>query len=354
MLTKYRRTSLGFVRGSGPESGPLTPRRSETLALALTILMACIGLVPFAARGAEAEDAEAIQTTAAVFQFFESKCNDCHGAHLTKPKGKFGYVMDLKRVGENEDWVSGSDPAKSELFRLVNEDEMPGKDSDYGVATPAEKLALRRWIQLGAPTALPKDMVEHQSKLMAGHSAEKDPADPKPGVPAVPGAGGEGGGGEPPPQNPGSGGVKGPKPFYKKLLGWVGKFHAASTHFPVALLSVTLLAELVGWWTKKDGWLACTRFLLFIGAPSAVGTAFLGWVNDYSGVSASYQWHKWLGTGVAVWALLSLGSAVFFECREGSPERTRLRGTLLLGALLVSVTGFLGGVLTFGADHYKW
>jgi uncharacterized membrane protein len=312
--------------------------------------------LPFRAQGADPESAEALQTTAAVFQFFETKCNDCHGAHLAKPKGKFGYVMDLKRVAENEDWLAGNDPGKSELFRLVNEDEMPGKDSDYGMATPGEKLALRRWIQLGAPVALPKEMAEHQVRLMAGGAVSKESDNAPQGsqldsgtLSAAPG----GNGAEPP--APGAvGGGKVPKPFLKKLVGWLGKFHAASTHFPVALLSVTLLAELVGWWTKKDGWLTCTRFLLFIGAPSAVGTAVLGWMNDYSGVSVAYQLHKWLGTSVAAWAMICLGSAISCECREGTAERTRLRGALFLGALLVSVAGFLGGALTFGLDHYKW
>jgi uncharacterized membrane protein/mono/diheme cytochrome c family protein len=319
--------------------------------LLLLLVLGCLG-VGETGDAAESEDAEGLQTAAAVFQFFEAKCNDCHGAHLTKPKGKFGFVMDLKRVAENEEWVAGVDPAKSELFRLVNEDEMPGKDSEYGVASPAEKLALRRWIQLGAPTALPKDMAEHQSKLMAGPGAAKEPGEEGVSVAVAPGtlSGGPGPGGGDSSHTATSSG-KGPRPVWKKLLGWVGKFHAASTHFPVALLTVTLLAEFLGWWTKKDGWLTCTRFLLFIGAPSAVATSVLGWLNEYSGVSTAYQLHKWLGTAVAAWALLSLGASIFFECKEGTAERARLRGALLLGAVLVSGVGFLGGVLTFGADH---
>ena len=67
-----------------------------------------------------------------------------------------------------------------------------------------------------------------------------------------------------------------------------------------------------------------------------------------------YQFHKWLGTGAAVWALLCAGCAVFFECKEGSPERNRLRGALFIGALIISVTGFLGGAITYGLEHYKW
>ena len=296
---------------------------------------------------------EALQTTAAVFHLFEAKCNDCHGAHLVKPKGKLGYIMDLKKIAANEDFLSGNDPSKSELFRLVNEDEMPGKDSEQPPATDAEKLALRRWIQLGAPTELGEKLSDRQAKLIkpqteGGTEVVSDSNEGSSEAQA-------GQGGSPDANHKDQvEGTKPPKPLWKKFLGWIGKFHAASTHFPIALLSVTLIAEMLGWWTKKDGWLTCTRFLLFIGAPSAVATASLGWLNEYAGVSTVYQLHKWVGTCTAFWAVISFGCAVLFECREGTGSRSRLRAVLAIGALLVSAAGFLGGAVSFGLDHYKW
>lgn len=267
---------------------------------------------------------DALITTAAVFEFFDSKCNDCHGSHLQRPKGKFGYVMDLKRVAANDDWVTAHKASKSELFRLVNEDEMPGKDSKYGPATAAEKLALRHWIEIGTPTALPAALVQRQTELLTARTEE--PAH----VPAA------------------------HQPFFTKLLAWIGRFHAASTHFPIALLMVAVFSEILALLTKKESWLSCTRLLVILGAGSAVSTAVLGWLNAYAGVSQVYQIHKWIGTATALWALVCAGCAVLFECREGSPERARLRGALLLGALLVSIAGFLGGAITFGLDHYNW
>ena len=274
---------------------------------------------------------EALQTTAAVFQLFEAKCNDCHGSHLEKPKGKFGYLMDFKKVAANEEYIVPGDPAKSEFFRLVNEDEMPGEKSDFAAATPAEKLALRHWIQIGAPTELPKALEEKRATLLSQKKGATAPtsADAKAGD-------------------------KAPKSFLSKLLSWLGRFHAASTHIPVGLLTVAVLSEVLAWLTKKPTWLTCTRFLVLIGAAGAVGTATLGWINDYSGVSAVYQFHKWIGTATAIWAVLCAGCSVLFECREGTMERNRLRITLLLGAGLVSIAGFLGGAVTFGLDHYKW
>lgn len=275
---------------------------------------------------------EATQVTSAVFELFESKCNDCHGAHLEKPKGKFGYIMDLKKVAANEEWITLGDPSKSEFFRLVNEDEMPGEKSNVPAATPAEKLALRQWIKIGAPLQLPKPLEERRVQLLEKKKAA---------------AGGEISEGRK--EQAGA-----QRSFFSRLLTWFGKFHAASTHFPVALLMVAVVSEALAWLTKGSVWFSCTRFLLVLGAPSAVMTAVLGWLNDYSGVSAVYQAHKWVGTATALWALIAAGSALLFECREGTMERNRFRVTLVVGALLVSVAGFLGGAVTYGLDHYLW
>jgi uncharacterized membrane protein len=276
-----------------------------------------------AVSGGEVQNKDALLASAAVFELLEAKCNDCHGAHLAKPKGKFGYTMDLKRIAANEEYIVPGDPDKSEFFRLVNEDEMPGKDSEHGVATTAEKLALKQWIQIGAPSTLPDALAERQKELLASQAPE--------------------------PEKP-----KAERSFLQHFTAWLGSFHSASTHFPVALLMVAVLSEILGWWTRKETWLTCTRFLLLVGSASAVGTATLGWFNAYTGISTVYKFHQWMGTGTAVWAVLSAGCAVFFECREGSPERARMRGALFLGAALVAITGFLGGAIVYGLDYHKW
>jgi uncharacterized membrane protein len=300
----------------------MRPPRLAALA-ALFSLFLCAPLARVAQCAPDPVTEDAAMATMAVFELFESKCNDCHGAQLTRPKGKFGYTMDLKRVAANEEYIVPGDPAKSELFRMVNDDEMPGKDSKEGPATAAEKLALHRWILAGAPSALPPKLAERQTELLSAKAGSETAAKPS-------------------------------QSLLSKTLAWIGRFHAASTHFPVALLMVALVSEALAWMTKKESWLSCTRLLIVLGALSAANTAALGWLNDYSGVSEVYKIHKWLGTATALWALLSAGAAILFECREGSPERARLRGALFFGAVLVSVAGFLGGAITFGLDHYNW
>lgn len=139
-----------------------------------------------------------------------------------------------------------------------------------------------------------------------------------------------------------------------RVLKWLGSFHMASTHFPIALLMAGALAELLAMTSKREVWLTVTRFLLVTGALAAVQTAAFGWFYHYSGVSKVYDFHKWLGTLVAVWGVLSAGSALLFECREGTSERRRLRGAVVVGAGLVGLVGFLGGILSYGLELHRF
>jgi hypothetical protein len=64
--------------------------------------------------------------------------------------------------------------------------------------------------------------------------------------------------------------------------------------------------------------------------------------------------HRWLGTTTALWAqlVLALSEGSRRSGRGGIQEAFRL--TLFVGTGLVLFTGFLGGALVYGLDHYVW
>src|SRR4030095_1913119 len=99
--------------------------------------------------------ADQVQLAQQVRSIFEAKCVDCHGPELPRPKGKFGYVLDLKRVAENPDYIIAGEPEKSELYTMVRDDEMPGDDAKVPPLTNTEKDVVKRWIAAGAPAKLP-------------------------------------------------------------------------------------------------------------------------------------------------------------------------------------------------------
>lgn len=120
---------------------------------------------------------KALDLAGNVHVIFEHKCNECHGSQLKKPEGKFGYVLDLKRMADNEEYVIRGKPQKSELFRLVNEGEMPPDDHPKTPPlTSEEKDVVRRWIQAGAPHELPA-VLPKRTFAAAAPAKAKSPKD---------------------------------------------------------------------------------------------------------------------------------------------------------------------------------
>lgn len=287
----------------------------RSLTCTLTLLLVALGCE------AADPDPEGTKLAGEVREIFEAKCVDCHGPELPRPKGKFGYVLDLKRVAANADWVDRGHPEKSDLYVMVRDDEMPGEDANVPPLTKDEKEAVRRWIELGAP--VPPTAEHAAPPTMNGAETQLQ------------------------------------MPVWRRALRMLGRLHPISTHFPVALMFVAVFAEGLAWWTRREVWSHTVRFLVVLAALGALATAGLGWINasftSYVGESAAILgWHRWLGTGTAAWALVCAGLVVLGKCEEGAKDRQRFRGALLVGAVLTGITGFLGSALIYGLDHYAW
>jgi len=242
---------------------------------------------------------------------FSARCAGCHGPNLPKPRGRFGYVLDLARVAANPELVVPSSPQESELWELVRRGEMPPDDAPTGPLTEKEKETIRGWIAAGAPVTF------------------STPATPIPQV-ATP-----------------------PAPSLKtNILRRLGPFHLVAVHFPIALLISAAVAEF--WRAIRYGRspTAEVRFCVLLGAASAVITASLGWIHASNGFGAGAPQmlflHRWIGTIAAAWAT---GTAMLSEREERRGVRSQwFRAWLFCGALLVAVEGHLGGMLVHGDD----
>ncbi len=137
-------------------------------------------------------------------------------------------------------------------------------------------------------------------------------------------------------------------------LAWLGKFHPPAVNFPIAMLAAAALSELLLLRTGRQLFFHATRFSVWVGSLGALAAAILGWF--FAGFRlADQEWlmttHRWLGTSAFVWALL-----VLFLCERAyrMGERKAFRLALFPGAALVATTGFFGGALVYGIDHYAW
>ncbi|HQU44592.1 MAG TPA: hypothetical protein PK867_17365, partial [Pirellulales bacterium] len=248
---------------------------------------------------------------------FQAKCAECHGSQVREPKGDFGYVLDLKRLATVPEKIVPYKPEESQLWRLVDEDEMPPEEAKAGPLTKEQKRIIHDWIAAGAPIT----PTRHQDPSATSKATESVTA-----------------------------------PITEKhLLDWLGKLHVVVIHFPIALLLAAAAGEAWFAWRAPQP-ASCVRFCVLSGAISAVVAAALGWLHAASGYGSGspliLTWHRWLGTATAGAAVVL---AVVSEIDTHRGVRSwRFRFLLLLVALLVGVAGHFGGLLVYGVDYFDW
>ncbi len=115
------------------------------------------------------------------------------------------------------------------------------------------------------------------------------------------------------------------------------------------------MAEILLAVTGRSLFRDAVRFCVWGGALGAVGAGLLGWLFGGFRI-VDEEWlmtsHRWLGTGTAAWAILTL--ALCERVTRSTAPRSGFRAALFVGAALVAATGFLGGSLVYGIDHYAW
>jgi uncharacterized membrane protein len=140
-----------------------------------------------------------------------------------------------------------------------------------------------------------------------------------------------------------------------KFIGWLGKFHPPVTHFPIALLIASAVAEVLFAKTGKILFDNARLYCLWFGIIGAVGAGTLGWfLAGFELVDKNWllTTHRWLGSSTVVCSLL-LGWVSWSGAKYGH-SRLWYRLLLLLVVILVSATGFFGGTMLYGLDQYAW
>jgi uncharacterized membrane protein len=151
-------------------------------------------------------------------------------------------------------------------------------------------------------------------------------------------------------------------PLPQRIWKFQGLFHPATTHFPVALLTVSALFVLLSF-MRPDTCEPVAFHCLWIGAVGAIVASAAGWsYAEHEGYGAAATFdvqnsaidrHRWLGIGVAVLSIVLIPVALYVRRTEDFGMRLIwLAGSLLLmGA--VAIVGYQGGELTYGEGHYE-
>jgi uncharacterized membrane protein len=132
---------------------------------------------------------------------------------------------------------------------------------------------------------------------------------------------------------------------------FLGALHPGVVHFPIALLAVGALLEILQVLRKKKEPFAGTAALTYLAAASAVPASFFGFMlADAEGAEGKLvDLHQWLGVASTVIALAA--AALAFKAKTSSGALAGLRVALVVGSGLVLGTGYVGGELVFGENH---
>ena len=144
-----------------------------------------------------------------------------------------------------------------------------------------------------------------------------------------------------------------PKTFPQRLFRWLGAMHPAAVHFPIALFLVAAILEVAALTLRRPVLTQGTRIIIALAAISALAAVALGWLamgmpgND----DVTHTYHRWLGTTVALLALLSWWAKERWVRKPGRRRELVYIGMLTVTASAVLVNALLGGMLTHGMKH---
>jgi uncharacterized membrane protein len=136
-----------------------------------------------------------------------------------------------------------------------------------------------------------------------------------------------------------------------------GRAHVVMVHFPVALLMVLALIEVLRWRRKDGGMDQTVAIIALITALSAIASVVQGFVLDdgrSDGVSEDARMlalHKWLGIGTTIIACAAAAVALRRQLGDTPMLSKIYRALILPGAVLVSLTGHYGGAVVHGKDY---
>jgi uncharacterized membrane protein len=125
--------------------------------------------------------------------------------------------------------------------------------------------------------------------------------------------------------------------------------HPLAVHFPLALWLTSALFDLLAWRRDDPLYRRAAYWLVGLGLLGAVLSIALGWVDllaqESAGVGAGLVLRHRLHSAAAYAATLVYGVNFGWRWRTQNRLSATLLTLSLVGALLVTITGYLGGDL---------
>lgn len=132
------------------------------------------------------------------------------------------------------------------------------------------------------------------------------------------------------------------------MIEFIGKFHPLFVHLPIGFFTLLGVLELLALRPKWKDLATANRVILLLTIPASLASVVCGWLLAWGQEeSNTLFWHRWLGTGVAVAAI------VLWVVRQRGWMRT-YRRSLLATLALLTIASHYGGSLTHGDNFLSW
>lgn len=146
-----------------------------------------------------------------------------------------------------------------------------------------------------------------------------------------------------------------PRPMPQRLYSWLGRWHPAVVHFPIALFVITGVLEAAALLGRRAWLTDGTRVLIGLAAVSALVAAGLGWLamgRPGPAEDLTHALHRWIGTAIGLVGLAAWWAKERAMQPGAGRGRRRLYAALLTSIVAaVLVNAYLGGALTHGVNH---
>ena len=135
------------------------------------------------------------------------------------------------------------------------------------------------------------------------------------------------------------------------FLTFLGRLHPMVVHFPIALIVVAFLMEMISTRPGKEGLRPGANMLTMLGAVSAIVAVAMGLVlhesETYGGELIEY--HEW--TGILTMVLAIIAAGLLMRIKRRNTGRNTYRIVLGISVIALTIAGHLGASITHGEDY---
>ncbi len=129
------------------------------------------------------------------------------------------------------------------------------------------------------------------------------------------------------------------------ITDFIGRFHPVLVHLPIGILLLAIIFHFLSYKKKFETLQHAVKYSLLLGMFAAIASCISGFLLSSSGdyEEALVDKHQWFGIGVAVAAIVAYILVV--------KSSSFIKWMMPLLALLIIITGHLGGSITHGEDY---